>query len=73
MAINLNTKMSEIFEKYPWLPKEMVSADSAFAIINSPVGKMLLQNATVKDLISKTGMDPDDAVEKLNGLIASHK
>ena len=73
MAININTKMSEIFEKYPWLPKEMVSADAAFGIINSPVGKMLLQNATVKDLVGKIGMSPEDAVEKINALIASHQ
>ncbi len=73
MAFDINTKISEIIKQYPWLPDELTKIDGRFDIINNPVGKMLLKNATVSDIISKTGMQPEDAMAKLNDLIASHK
>lgn len=73
MDLNINTKISEIVKKYPWIPGELVKMDGKFELLNNPVGKMLLQNATVKDLVGKIGMKPEDAVNMLNNLIASHK
>lgn len=73
MDFDINTKLSEIVKKYPWLPDELVKIDGRFDLINNPVGKMLLKNATVNDLIKKTGLSPEDALGKLNELIASHK
>ncbi|WP_316608681.1 hypothetical protein [uncultured Ruminococcus sp.] len=73
MKFDVNTKIAEILKQFPWLPEELVKIDSRFSIVNSPIGKMLIKNATVADLCGKAGIEPEDALKKLDELIASHK
>ena len=73
MKFDVNTKTAEILKQFPWLPEELVKIDSRFSIVNSPIGKMLIKNATVADLCGKAGIEPEDALKKLDELIASHK
>lgn len=73
MKFDVNTKLAEILKQFPWLPEELVKIDSRFSIVNSPIGKMLIKNATVADLCSKAGIKPEDALQKLEELISSHK
>lgn len=55
MEINRNTKLNDILIKYPWLPDELIKLDSRFKIIKTPIGKMMLKNATIADAVQKTG------------------
>lgn len=73
MDINMNTKLNDILAKYPWLPDELIKIDGRFKIIKTPVGKMMLKNATVKDAVEKTGLSKDSLLEHLNRLIESHQ
>lgn len=73
MKFDVNTKIAEILKQFPWLPEELVKIDSRFSIVNSPIGKMLIKNATVADLCGKAGIEPENALKKLDELIASHK
>ena len=56
MDINSNTKLSDILAAYPWLPDELVKIDGRFKIIKTPIGKMMIKNATVKDDVAKIGL-----------------
>ena len=67
-----NIKLSEILAKYPWLPDELSKLDSRFNIIKTPVGKMMLKNATLADAAKKVGLSEDKIVSELQKLIASH-
>lgn len=73
MNFDINTKLGDLLKKFPWLPEELIKIDSRFSIVNSPVGKMLIKNATVADLCSKAGIKPEDALGKLEELISAHK
>ena len=58
--------------KYPWLPDELIKLDSRFKIIKTPIGKMMLKNATIADAVQKTGLQEDVLVTELKKIIASH-
>ncbi len=49
MEINAQTKLTDILDKYPWLPDELAKLDGRFKIIKTPVGKMMIKNATIAD------------------------
>ncbi|MBQ1716449.1 MAG: hypothetical protein II025_00965 [Ruminococcus sp.] len=72
MEINRNTKLNDILIKYPWLPDELIKLDSRFKIIKTPIGKMMLKNATIADAVQKTGLQEDVLVTELKKIIASH-
>ncbi len=72
MDFNINTKLTDILAKYPWLPDELVKLDSRLNIIKTPVGKMMIRNATIADAAAKTGLSPDKLINELKKLIASH-
>lgn len=73
MNFDVNTKLGEILKKFPWLPDELIKIDERFSLINSPIGKMLVKNATISDLCKKIGMSPEDAIKQLEGIISNHK
>ena len=72
MEINRNTKLNDILIKYPWLPDELIKMDGRFKIIKTPIGKMMLKNATIADAVQKTGLQEDVLVTKMKKIIASH-
>ena len=72
MEINSSTKLTDILDKYPWLPDELVKIDSRFKIIKTPFGKMMIKNATVADAVEKTGMSEEALRAELQKLIEKH-
>ena len=46
--------------------------DGRFKIIKTPIGKMMLKNATIADAVQKTGLQEDVLVTELKKIIASH-
>ena len=72
MEINSSTKLTDILDKYPWLPDELVKIDSRFKIIKTPFGKMMIKNATVADAVDKTGMSEQALRAELQKLIEKH-
>lgn len=72
MEINGNTKLIDILAAYPWLPDELIKMDGRFKIIKTPVGKMMIKNATVADAVRKTGLQEDVLVAELKKLIDAH-
>ena len=73
MEINKNTKLADILEKYPWLPDELIKLDGRFKIIKTPIGKMMIKNATIEDAVKKTGLQEDVLIAELNKIIESHE
>lgn len=72
MEINAQTKLTDILDKYLWLPDELAKLDGRFKIIKTPVGKMMIKNATIADAVKKTGLQEDVLIAELNKLIAAH-
>ncbi len=72
MEINSNTKLKDILDKYPWLPDELIKIDKRFGIIKTPIGKMMLKNATITDAVKKTGLQENVLLSELKKMIESH-
>lgn len=73
MDINSKTKLSDILAAYPWLPDELVKIDGRFKIIKTPIGKMMIKNATIADAVKKTGLEENVLISELNKIIDAHK
>lgn len=73
MEFNSNSKLTEIMAQYPWLTDELIKIDGRFGIVKTPIGKMMLKNATVSDLSEKTGLSTEDLLQKLQEMINAHK
>lgn len=46
--------------------------NAGFGIIKSPIGKMMIKNATIADLSRKIGATDDEVIEKLREMIDRH-
>ena len=68
-----NSKLTDIMAQYPWLTDELIKIDGRFGIVKTPIGKMMIKNATVSDLSDKTGLSTDDLLKKLQDMIDAHK
>lgn len=73
MDYNSNSKLTDIMAQYPWLTDELIKIDSRFGIVKTPIGKMMLKNATVADLSEKSGLSTDDLLQKLQEMVDAHK
>lgn len=73
MNITNNTKLSEIMKEYPWLLDEAVKIDDGFKILNNPIGKMFIKNATIQGLSEKAGIDPNVIISQIQQMITNHK
>ena len=73
MEYNAKTKLADILAAYPWLPDEMIKMDSRFSVIKSPIGKMLIRNATIEDASKRVGYPVDVIIDELKKLIAAHE
>ncbi len=72
MNIDKNTKASEIMSKYPWLLDELVKVSDKFQFAKTPIGSMMLKNATIADISKKVGINENDLISKLTDFIKSH-
>ena len=73
MEFTANTKLTDIMEAYPWLPDELIKMNSAFGIVKTPIGKMMIKNATLTDLSKKIGITDDEVIEQLRKMIDEHE
>ena len=72
MNYNSQTKLTDILAEYPWLPEELIKLDSRFKIVNTPIGKMMIKNATLADLSEKAGLSTDELLQKLREMVDRH-
>lgn len=72
MQFNTETKLTDILKEYPWLPDELVKIDGRFHILKTPVGKMMIKNATIADASQKTGLPVDVLTEQLTKMVSEH-
>lgn len=72
MQYNSDTKLTDILAQHPWLPDELIQMDARFKIVKTPIGKMMIRHATVKDMCDKTGLSEQELLGKLEEMIQAH-
>ena len=72
MEITAETRVADVIKEYPWLIDEAIRMDSRFGILKTPIGKMLIGRATVADGCKKVGCTVEEAIAKVQEMIANH-
>jgi len=72
MDFTPETKLKDILSAYPWLAEELPKLDSRLAIVNSPLGRLLLKKADIAEAAKRSGFPAEQIIEKLRGVIAEH-
>ena len=73
MMITKDTKLADLLQEYPWLKSEVMQISDKFKMLNTPVGKIMLNKATVAEMSKKSGIAEDQIIQKLTDLIEKHK
>lgn len=73
IAVNENTRLTEILAAYPWLPEELIRRDERFKKLNSPLVRTLIKRFTVADAAKYAGYPVDVLLNELAGLIAQRE
>jgi len=73
MNITTDTRLSAISKEYPWLLDEVMKLDARAKMLNNPMGKMFIQNSTIKGLSDMTGLGTDTIIDYINNMIESHE
>jgi len=70
IVINQDTKMTQLFDAYKGLKDKMEEVHPNFKMLKTPLAKVLLANATIKDASERTGMSVDDLIAKIKEVIS---
>ena len=73
MNITKDSKLTDLLAQYPWLKEEWPRINEKFKMLNTPVGRIMLGKATVVEMSKKSGMDADEIIEGITGLVEAHK
>ena len=72
MMITETTRLAELVRVYPWLMEEITRLDEKFRLLKTPVGKIMMQRATVAEMSKKSGMETNALIQKIEDLIEEH-
>ena len=70
--LSAETRLKDLLKTYPWLKAELVKLRPEFKMLNSPLGKLIVARATLKDVSERSGMSVDELLQSLQKLIAAH-
>ena len=73
MTINRDTKLKELLNVFPWLLEDAVQLDPNFKVLNNPVGKAFLKNATIADLSRRSGLTVNEILGWIKGAIEKRR
>ena len=73
MEITKETKLSDLLDQYPWLKEELSKVNDKFRMLNTPMGKIMMGQATIAELSKRSGMDADVIIGKISELIKAHR
>ena len=69
MEITKDTKVKDIVAAYPWLIDEAIKISDKLKVLKTPLGKMMMAKATIKDASKKSGIEVDEIIRKITEMI----
>lgn len=69
LQINEQTKLIDIVTAYPHVRKRLVEISPKFKILDTPIGKIAIKKATVKDMSERSKVALQEIIEKLEKYI----
>jgi hypothetical protein len=71
-GITREKSLSELFEKYPQFRSDFFTLDEQLQGLNDPLALKMIQQATVGELAKSLRVDPDELVQKIQGLLKAY-
>jgi len=68
-TITPDTKLKVLLKQYPFLKKRLVEISSAFRMLQSPLGKLIVSRADVKMMSEKSGVPLERLIEGITNII----
>lgn len=69
--IDENTYLKDLLNSFPFLKDELVKINEKFAMLKTPLAKIMLPNATIRKMAEKSEMNLEELLIKLKELIKS--
>ncbi len=73
MELTKETTLSEILKEYPWMEDEAVKVDKKFAVLKTPLGKVLARKTTLGDVCEIAHADLEDVVNTFRKMLEEHE
>lgn len=71
-ALSPNTKLKDLLKRYPQLKEDLPSINPKFAMLQTPIAKVMLPMATLKTMSERSDMPLDELMSRLAALISSY-
>ncbi len=72
LALSEDTPLQDIMAAYPWLKDEAIRLDDRFKLLDSPLARLLLKKATIKDASCRTGFPVSKIIAQINKMVDGH-
>lgn len=69
MEITKDTKLKDILEEYPQLRSILPEINPKFNMVNSPMGKIMINKVTIADMSKKSGIATEELIENLKEIV----
>ena len=72
LPLNEDTPLKDIMAAYPWLKDEAMKLDARLKLLDSPLAKLLLNRATIRDASRRTGFPAGDIIAEIQKMVDRH-
>ena len=73
MEINKDTKLIDLINEYPWAVDLAKKIDERFAVIDTPIGRMLIKKYTLEDVSRIGKIDLDKVISEVKNYIDEYE
>lgn len=71
-SINGDTRLRDLLAAHPWLKDVLPQVNEKFAMLNSPLARVMIPKATVRMMAERSGMDLAELSRRISELISAH-
>ena len=65
VTLSSATKLSDLLSAYPWLREALVEISDKFRLLNTPLGKVMANKATLAEMSKRSGIEEAHLIEQL--------
>lgn len=70
---NKDTRLKDLIDKYPQLQKDLATVDSKFKLLQTPMAKIMISQATLGKMSSISGKNLDELIKEIAKLIRTYR
>ncbi len=72
LPLNENTRLKDIMAAYPWLKDEAMQMDERLRVLDSPLVRVLLGRATIRDAGKRSGFPAEAIIAEIEKMVDRH-